>query len=135
VRSAGAKVIDASALVVACSDRGVRGSAVRQLFVGYRRHAPHLVDAEVGNVMRKLVLVGVLTEVYAERARRMAERAIHERHAHHGPLGDLAWALRHNLTFYDALYAALARLMDCPLVTADRKLADAVSDQQTVEVI
>jgi len=29
------------------------------------------------------------------------------------------WQLRHNLTVYDATYAALAEALDIPLVTAD----------------
>jgi predicted nucleic acid-binding protein len=128
-------VVDASALVVAAADRGPRGTAVRLLLFGHRRHAPHLVDAEIGNVMRKLVLNGTLTEAYARRARRAAERAVHERHVHHGPLGDLAWELRDNVTFYDGLYAALAHHLGYPLVTADRRLARAVSDRQAVDLV
>lgn len=36
-----------------------------------------------------------------------------------------AWGLRHNLNSYDSLYVALARRLDCPLITADRRLAAA----------
>lgn len=32
-------------------------------------------------------------------------------------------ALEHNVTLYDALYAALAHVHGCPLITADRKLS------------
>ncbi len=32
-------------------------------------------------------------------------------------------ALQHNLSIYDALYAALAQMHGCPLVTADEKLS------------
>ncbi len=35
------------------------------------------------------------------------------------------WAHRNNLTAYDAAYVALAELLNCPLVTADRRLAGA----------
>jgi predicted nucleic acid-binding protein len=41
------------------------------------------------------------------------------------PLMAEAWSLRHNLTIADALYVVLARHLDGPLVTADRKLANA----------
>lgn len=34
-----------------------------------------------------------------------------------------AWALRHDITSYDAGYVALAEALGLPLVTADRKLA------------
>lgn len=33
-----------------------------------------------------------------------------------------AWTLRHNFTFYDALYVALASHLDIPLLTADPRL-------------
>lgn len=36
-----------------------------------------------------------------------------------------AWALRHNLTAYDACYLALARRMGVPLITADHRVAGA----------
>ena len=35
------------------------------------------------------------------------------------------WALRDNLSAYDAVYAALAEALDCPLLTADARLAAA----------
>ena len=35
------------------------------------------------------------------------------------------WALRQNLTCYDAWYVALAEALDCPLATLDRKLSRA----------
>ena len=36
-----------------------------------------------------------------------------------------AWTLRATVTSYDACYVALARELDCPMVTADRKLSRA----------
>ena len=44
-----------------------------------------------------------------------------------------SWELRHNVTAYDAMYVALAVLLEVPLVTLDRRLQRAVSG--TVEVI
>jgi predicted nucleic acid-binding protein len=35
------------------------------------------------------------------------------------------WALRENLTVYDAAYVALAEALGCPLVTFDEKIASA----------
>ena len=43
----------------------------------------------------------------------------------HGPLATAAWGLRHNLTYYDALYVALAARLGHPLLTADARLARA----------
>jgi len=44
-------------------------------------------------------------------------------HTDHWVLIERIWALRDALTPYDAAYVALAELIDCPLVTADAKLA------------
>jgi predicted nucleic acid-binding protein len=41
------------------------------------------------------------------------------------PLLAEAWTLRANVTAADALYVVLARILRCPLVTADRKLSRA----------
>lgn len=37
-----------------------------------------------------------------------------------------AWSLRHNVSAWDALYVALAKSLNCPLVTLDERLARAV---------
>ena len=39
------------------------------------------------------------------------------------------------MTVYDAVYVALAELLDAPLVTADRKLANAPGIRCQVEVV
>jgi len=46
-----------------------------------------------------------------------------------------ALQLRHNVSFYDGLYVALAEAMDVPLLTADRKLARAPGLRAQVELI
>lgn len=51
------------------------------------------------------------------------------------PLMDRALELRHNLTPYDAAYVALAELLDCPLVTADRRMAAAPGVRCEVRVL
>lgn len=38
---------------------------------------------------------------------------------------EYTWQLRHNVTFYDALYVALATALDVPLLTGDSRLAAA----------
>jgi predicted nucleic acid-binding protein len=43
--------------------------------------------------------------------------------------------LRHNHSFYDSLYVALAEVLDVPLVTLDRRLARAVGDATEVTVL
>ena len=41
------------------------------------------------------------------------------------PHAERVWALRHNLTAYDAWYVAVAEALDCPLATLDRRLSRA----------
>jgi predicted nucleic acid-binding protein len=53
----------------------------------------------------------------------------------HGLLMSRAWQMRHNLTIYDAMYAALAELLDATLLTRDRRLAAAPLHRARVEVI
>lgn len=46
-----------------------------------------------------------------------------------------AYELRDNLTAYGAAYVALAEALDCPLVTADTRLAKAPEIRCQVELI
>ena len=55
----------------------------------------------------------------------LAGELVTRRHPHHGGLGQRAWALRENVSYYDALYVGLAEALGCELVTADRRLAHA----------
>jgi predicted nucleic acid-binding protein len=43
--------------------------------------------------------------------------------------------LRHNLSFYDGLYVALAEVLNAPLVTLDRRLARAAGDATGIAVL
>lgn len=129
----GPVVVDASVLVIAFADGSSAGTAVRDRLWGTVRHAPHLVDAEVGNVLRRMLLRGDITRTEAEGSRILARTAV--RHAHTGPIGKQAWALRAGLTFYDAIYVAVAKLLDAPLLTADGRLANAPGPRCRIEVL
>ena len=128
-------VLDASALLelllVTASGRQL---AERIRPAGISLHAPHLVDVEVSQSVRKYVLSGSLS---AERGR----LALHhladldfERYPH-TPLLPRIWALRVNLTAYDAAYVALAEVLDATLLTSDRHLAAAPGILADVELI
>ena len=45
------------------------------------------------------------------------------------------WSLRHNLSAYDASYVALAEALDCPLLTADARLAAAPRPSCPITVV
>jgi predicted nucleic acid-binding protein len=97
-------------------------------------HAPHLIDIEVTQAVRKYVLSG---SVSAERGRlalrHLADLDL-ERYPH-TPLLPRIWALRENLTAYDAAYVALAEVLDATLLTSDRCLAAAPGILADVELI
>ncbi len=128
-------VIDASAMVLALSGKSDAASALRARLVGVRRHAPHLIDAEVGNVLRRHEREGRLSSDEALLGMRAARALVDHRYPHMGSLGELAWTLRHNLTFYDALYVALAALLDAPLITGDVRLSRAPDLSCTIELV
>jgi len=123
-------VIDASVLVdsLVGEGRAVARQAAEPLA------APHLVDVEVGSALRRLVAAGTITAASAAAALDdLAELEI-DRYDHVGLLAR-CWELRHNLTFYDAAYVALAEALDVPLLTFDARLASAAGIGATVEVL
>ena len=131
----GTVIVDASALVAAVASTGSLGDRARAMLRGHRRAAPHLIDAEVGNALRLMVWRGELTDVAGASARLMAEHLVHRRHPFHGAISGRAWQLRHNVSFYDALYIALAESLRCPLITADRRIARALRDHDLINTI
>jgi len=85
-------------------------------------HAPHLLDLEVGQVLRRLVREGAVS---AQRAEQAIEDLLDLRIARypHFVLLPRIWQLRHNLSAYDAAYVALAENLGARLLTRDARLA------------
>jgi predicted nucleic acid-binding protein len=52
----------------------------------------------------------------------------------HGGFAERVWELRHELSVYDAVYLALAEVLDVPFVTCDRSLWAAPGHRGAVEV-
>ena len=97
-------------------------------------HAPHLIDVEVSQVLRRYVL---RREIIEERARQALDvLAVFPvaRYAHE-PLLPRMWDLRANLTAYEAAYVALAEGLRAPLVTRDKRLAVAHGIMSKVELV
>lgn len=128
-------MLDASAMVLALSGKTETASALRARLAGVRKHAPHLIDAEVGNVLRRHEREARLSPEEALLALRAARAVVDHRYPHVGPLAELAWTWRHNLSFYDALYVALAVLLDLPLITGDVRLSRAPDLRCTIELV
>jgi predicted nucleic acid-binding protein len=96
-------------------------------------HAPHLIDLEVAQVLRRYVRSGATSaERGAEALSDLVDFPL-TRYPHHVLLTRI-WQMRHGLTAYDAAYLALAEALDAPLVTRDRALARAGSHVR-VEVV
>lgn len=102
------RVIDASALAFALTGKTDSAAELRRRLRDTQCHAPHLLDAELGNVLRKLTQASVITPDQALTALHAARGVIHYRYPHAGALAELAWGWRDTLTFYDGLYVALA---------------------------
>ena len=127
-------VVDASAVleVLLRTPRG-RGIEQRLLAEGESLCAPHLLDVEVAQVLRRYALAGQLDDRRGQEALQdLADLPI-ERYPHDVLLGR-AWELRENLTVYDAVYVALAELLEATLVTADQRLAESPGHSADVEV-
>lgn len=96
-------------------------------------HAPHLIDLEIAQVMRRYTRSG---EISAERAGEVLSDLcdIPLIRYPHSVLLKRIWELRNGLTAYDAAYVALAEALDVPLITRDRALAKG-GGRARVEVI
>lgn len=89
--------------------------------------APHLIDAEIGQALRRHVRQGRMdADTAGEAIWQIDELPI--RRIEHELLVHVAWGMRDNLSFYDALYVALALMLDEPLLTLDARLARAGVD-------
>ena len=127
-------VLDASAAIelLLLSSTGLRVSD-RVFRGGETVHAPELLDLEVLQVLRRRERDGDLTSRRAlEALEDLADMGI-ERYPH-GLLMARVWELRANLTAYDAVYVALAEVLEVPLVTCDARLQRAPHDAK-VEVL
>lgn len=87
--------------------------------------APHLIDSEVTHVLRGLVRRDVLSEKQGDLALEGFSELTLTRFAADW-LRPRIWALRHNLSAYDATYVALTEMTDATaLLTTDTRVANA----------
>jgi predicted nucleic acid-binding protein len=97
-------------------------------------HVPHLVDIEITQALRRYTRKGEIQAEEAEQAIADLRALDLQRHAHE-PLLDRVWELRENLTAYDAVYVALAEVLDTIVLTCDRPLARAPGMATRVELV
>jgi predicted nucleic acid-binding protein len=117
-------VVDTSAVLAALAQKPPDQALVARLSDDGDLHAPHLIDIELLNALRGLVRGGVLNADRAEDVRTDVADLALTRYGHE-PLADRIWALRENLSAYDAAFVALAEALEVPLVTCDSRLANA----------
>lgn len=127
-------VVDASAILDLLLRRPGLAPLERRLFADPSWHAPHLLDLEVAQVLRRWAYAGRITARRGRQALDLLEDLPLTRWPHLPFLARI-WRLRANLTAYDAAYLSLAEALDAPLVTRDGRLAGAPGHRAKVERI
>ena len=126
-------VADASVLVAALVDSGHEGTWAESAVGAGHLAGPELVLAEATNVLRRLERAGEISGLEASASQRSLLQLDVELYPF-APFAERVWALRGNLTSYDAWYVALAESLACPLVTLDRRLRRAAGPRCTIRV-
>jgi predicted nucleic acid-binding protein len=119
-------VVDASALLEVLLRTPATDDIEARLFEGQQTwHAPHLLDVEVTQVLRRYASLGEISEARGREA--LADLTDFPiRRYPHGFLLTRVWSLRHNFTAYDAIYVALAEALNARFLTRDERLATAI---------
>ena len=126
-------VVDASCLFeVVASTPGADGirAALRE---DEEQAVPHLLDAEVLGIIRRHHELGRLDDTAANQAVMDLRDWPGERFGHRSLL-DRAWQLRATIRGADALYVALAEVLDATLLTLDARLARAPGPRCRVQL-
>ncbi len=128
-------VVDASAMLEVLLRTPAAAAIEARIFQsGQTLHAPHLIDVEVAQVLRRHVLAKQIDA-------RQGEIALSDwllfpvRRYDQDVLLPRAWELRDNMTAYDGVYVALAEALNAPLLTHDAKLAGAAGHHATIELL
>ncbi|HVO81265.1 MAG TPA: type II toxin-antitoxin system VapC family toxin [Terriglobales bacterium] len=95
-------------------------------------HAPHLLDLEVAQVLRRLVSRGMVSGRRADEAIDDLQDLRITRYVHSVFLPRI-WQLRHNFSAYGSAYIVLAEKLGAPLVTRDARLASASGHTASIE--
>jgi predicted nucleic acid-binding protein len=117
-------VVDASTVVAALVDSGTDGRWAEALLASDSLAAPHLLPVEVANILRRSVLAHAISADQAS----LAHADLLDLRVElfpYAPFASRVWALRDNVTCYDAWYVAVAEALGAPLATLDARLANA----------
>ncbi len=128
-------VVDASAILELLLQTHTADAIANRCFVpGQSLHAPHLLDVEVAQVLRRYARAGELEANRGLEALEDLARLPLERYSHELLLPRM-WELRHNVSAYDAAYLALAEALCAPLLTRDSALGAVPGLLTAVEVV
>jgi predicted nucleic acid-binding protein len=127
-------VIDASAAIEFLVNGPKCAAVTEQIRAAQQLAAPHLLDAEVGQVLRRLTAAKLISKQCAIDVLEDLANLPLVRYPH-VPLLQRAFELRHNVTFYDALYLALAEAINVPMLTCDQALANISKCTATVSLV
>lgn len=121
-------VIDASLVVSALIDAGDTGRWAESQLASETLSAPHLMPVDATNILRRAAVRGEITSDVASMA--YADLlALRVELFPYAPFASRVWALRDNVTSYDAWYVALAEFLGSSVATLDHRLARAVGPQ------
>ncbi len=130
-----ARVVDASAALEVLLRTPAAAKVEKRLFAkGETLHAPHLLDLEVAQVLRRYASTG---QIAPDRCRAALDDLADFpliRYPHDFLLPRI-WELRANLTAYDAAYVALAEILGAVLLTGDERLATAPGHHARIELV
>lgn len=114
-------VVDASVVVAALIDDGPVGRWAEALLLSAPLAAPHLLPAEVANVLRRAASAGTISSDVASLAHRDLV-SLPVSLFPYGACADRVWELRANVSSYDAWNVALAEALGAQLATLDDRL-------------
>ncbi len=127
-------IVDASCLGEVLVNGPLAESIRLRLSLDSEHAAPHVIDVEVFGVIRRLRMMDTIDETTAALAVEDLSLWPGERFGHRALL-DRAWELRATIRGWDAMYVALAEVLDAPLVTLDGRLARATGPRCLIELV
>ena len=127
-------VADASVLVDLLRGSHDRDAIEHRLLTGESLHAPHLVDLEILQALRRFVRIGEMSRDRAEEVLVDLYDLRLDRYPH-TELVSRIWELRDSLTAHDAAYVALAEALEATLVTRDARLARTAGHRARIELV
>ncbi len=96
--------------------------------------APHLLDLEIAQVLRRYCTSGDMSPERGQEALGDLMDLPITRYPHDIFLPRI-WELRNNITAYDAVYVALAEALSAPLLTCDKRLSSAPGHEVVIELV